>query len=112
MPLPIHPHGPEQRNRFSLSSWRAAVVIYSPRTNPWVHKRRSGFRDQERAYEQLGFKVLGISKDGRSQARKIHRKYTCRYPCSVTPALPGGQRLMGAYGLKKFMGRGNTIADG
>jgi len=89
-----------------LAAGAAGGILLLPKDDPPCGApRRVGFRDQWAPTNSLGSKSVGSAKDVSAAATKNHRQATpCVHPASVTPALPGGQRLW-SYGLKKFMGR-------
>lgn len=89
----------------SLRGQRVVIYFYPKDDTPGCTKEACGFRDQWARYEQLGIKVLGISKDAASSHGKFIAKYTLPFtllsdpdPCPVASAY-------GSFGLKKFMGK-------
>ncbi|APD48401.1 thioredoxin-dependent thiol peroxidase [Synechococcus sp. CS-602] len=89
----------------SLRGQRVVIYFYPKDDTPGCTKEACGFRDQWARYEQLGIKVLGISKDGAASHEKFIAKYTLPFTLLCDPEPCPVASAYGSYGLKKFMGR-------
>jgi len=111
MPLPNFTLMDQNSEPLSLSSLRGQrVVIYSTQrtTTPGCTKEACGFRDQWARYEQLGIKVLGISKDGAASHEKFIAKYTLPFTLLCDPEPCPVASAYGSYGLRSSWA-GNTM---
>lgn len=69
--------------RVSLSDFRGQTVVlyfYPKDDTPGCTSEACGFRDSIKAFETIGARVLGLSKDGIEKHRKFKEKYDLNFP--------------------------------
>lgn len=91
----------------SLTQYRGSWVVlyfYPKDDTPGCTKEACNFRDSFHAFETMGVKVIGISKDSVASHKKFATKYDLQFPLLSDP----DHAVISAYsawGEKKFMGR-------
>ncbi|MCA9347608.1 thioredoxin-dependent thiol peroxidase [Candidatus Saccharibacteria bacterium] len=86
-----------------LGSW--TLIYFYPKDNtPGCTVEACSFRDGREMLEQMGLRVIGISKD----SVKSHKKFVDKFNLNFTLLSDESTKVIEAFGswkLKKFMGR-------
>ena len=84
---------------------QAVLLYFYPRDDtPGCTKEACGFRDDIRAFEKLGVKVLGVSADAATSHRNFIKKYKLPFPLLSDPDRKVMKRY-GAFGEKLMYGK-------
>lgn len=81
------------------------ILFFYPKDNtPGCTKESCDFRDMNKAFSDLGYKVFGVSKDSVQSHVKFKNKFLLPYPLICDENLEMSQAF-GVYQEKKFMGK-------
>lgn len=91
-----------------LKGHKVIVYFYPKDDTPGCTKQACGFRDNHPSFDQLGTKVIGISKDSVAK----HDKFKAKYELNFTLASDENNQVCEDYGVwveknmygKKYMG--------
>ena len=84
---------------------QAVLLYFYPKDDtPGCTKEACGFRDDMRAFEKLGVKVLGVSADAAASHQKFIKKYRLPFPLLSDPDRKVMKRY-GAFGEKMMYGK-------
>jgi peroxiredoxin Q/BCP len=110
-PLPEGSQAPEfsfSENGSVVSSRtmdRPCLLYFYPKDDtPGCTKQACGIRDQWARFEEVGLRVVGVSKDDEASHGKFIGKYALPFPLIADPDLKLATAF-GVFGEKKFMGK-------